>query len=55
MAFESLSDKLQKIMKKVKGQAKLTESNMDEMLREIIKLLKSLLAMLKKKLLVKKF
>lgn len=35
MAFESLSDKLQKIMKKVKGQAKLTESNMDEMLREI--------------------
>lgn len=35
MAFESLSDKLQKIMKKVKGQAKLTESNMDDMLREI--------------------
>jgi len=35
MAFESLSDKLQGILKKVKGQAKLTESNMDSMLKEI--------------------
>lgn len=35
MAFESLSDKLQGILKKVKGQAKLTESNMNSMLKEI--------------------
>lgn len=35
MAFESLSDKLQGIFKKVKGQAKLTESNMNSMLKEI--------------------
>ena len=35
MAFESLSDKLQKIFKKLSGQSKLTESNMEDMLREI--------------------
>lgn len=35
MAFESLTDKLSGIFKKLKGQARLTESNMDEMLKEI--------------------
>lgn len=35
MAFESLSDRMQGIFKKIKGQAKITESNMDEMLREV--------------------
>ncbi len=35
MAFESLGDKLQGIFKKIKGQAKLSESNMDDMLREV--------------------
>lgn len=35
MAFESLSERLQDSLKKVKGQATLTEENMDEMLREI--------------------
>lgn len=35
MAFESLSEKLQGIFKKISGQAKLTESNMDDMLKEI--------------------
>ena len=35
MAFESLSDRFQAILKKVKGQSRLTESNMDEMLKEI--------------------
>ncbi len=35
MAFESLSDKLSGIFKKIRGQARLTESNMDEMLKEI--------------------
>ncbi|MDY4848910.1 MAG: signal recognition particle protein [Bacilli bacterium] len=35
MAFESLSDKLSLIFKKIKGQARLTEANMDEMLKEI--------------------
>ena len=35
MAFESLSDKLSKVFKKIKGQARLTEANMDEMLKEI--------------------
>ena len=35
MAFESLSDRFQGIIKKVKGQHKLTEANMDEMLKEI--------------------
>ncbi len=35
MAFESLSDKLQGIFKKIRGQARLTESNMEDMLKEI--------------------
>ena len=35
MAFEQLSDKLQAVMKKVKGQSRLTEENMEEMLKEI--------------------
>ena len=35
MAFESLSDRFQGIIKKVKGQSKLTEANMVEMLKEI--------------------
>lgn len=35
MAFESLTDKLSQIFKKLRGQARLTESNMDEMLKEI--------------------
>ena len=35
MAFESLTDKLSGIFKKLRGQARLTESNMDDMLKEI--------------------
>ena len=35
MAFENLTEKLSRIFKKLKGQARLTESNMDEMLKEI--------------------
>ncbi len=35
MAFEGLQDRLQGIFKKLRGQARLTESNMDEMLKEI--------------------
>ena len=35
MAFEMLSDKLQGLFKKIRGQSKLTESNMEEILREI--------------------
>ena len=35
MAFESLSEKLSRIFKKIKGQARLTEANMDDMLKEI--------------------
>ena len=35
MAFESLSEKLQAIVKKISGQAKLSEANMEEMLKEI--------------------
>ncbi len=35
MAFESLSDKLSNIFKKIRGQARLTEKNMDDMLKEI--------------------
>ena len=35
MAFESLTDKLSSIFKKLRGQARLTENNMDDMLREI--------------------
>lgn len=39
MAFESLSDKLSRIFKKIRGQATLTEKNMDEMLSEVRKAL----------------
>ena len=35
MAFESLSERFRKIIKKIRGQARLTESNMDEMLKEV--------------------
>ena len=35
MAFENLSEKLSRIFKKLRGQARLSESNMDEMLKEI--------------------
>ncbi len=35
MAFESLTDKFSKILKKVRGQSRLTEKNMDEMLQEV--------------------
>ena len=35
MAFESLTDKLGNIFKKIKGQARLTEANMEAMLKEI--------------------
>ena len=35
MAFESLSDKFSSIFKKISGNARLTEKNMDDMLREI--------------------
>ncbi len=35
MAFESLSDKLSLIFKKIRGQARLSEANMEEMLKEV--------------------
>lgn len=35
MAFESLSERMQNIFKKLRGQSRLTESNMEEMLKEI--------------------
>ncbi len=35
MAFESLSERLQQTLKKIKGESKLTEQNMDDALREI--------------------
>ena len=35
MAFESLSEKFQSILKKIKGQSRLTEANMDDMLKEV--------------------
>lgn len=35
MAFEALTDKLSSIFKKLRGQARLSESNMDEMLKQI--------------------
>src|SRR5574344_1123904 len=35
MAFESLSDKFQRIIKKLKGQSRLSEANMDDMLKEV--------------------
>lgn len=39
MAFEALGDRLSRILKKVRGQATLTERNMDEMLSEVRKAL----------------
>lgn len=35
MAFEALTEKFQRIFKKIKGESRLTESNMDSMLKEI--------------------
>ena len=35
MAFERLGDKLQSLLKKIKGQSRLTNDNMEEMLKEI--------------------
>ena len=35
MAFEALTDKLSSIFKKLRGQARLTESNMEDMLKQI--------------------
>jgi len=35
MAFEMLGDKLQGILKALKGQSRLSEANMDEMLKEV--------------------
>lgn len=35
MAFESLSERLQKALKKITGRGKLTESDIDDMLREV--------------------
>ena len=35
MAFESLSDRLSKALKNITGQGKLTESNMNDMLKEV--------------------
>src|SRR5574344_1363695 len=35
MAFESLTEKFSKIVKKIKGESRLTESNMDDILKEI--------------------
>lgn len=35
MAFESLGEKFQRIIKKIKGQSRLTEDNMNEMLKEV--------------------
>lgn len=35
MAFESLSEKFQGILKKIRGQSRLTEANMDDMLKEV--------------------
>ena len=35
MMFESLSDKLQNVMKKLKGQTRITEKDLKDMLREV--------------------
>ena len=35
MAFEQLSEKFTKVIKKMKGEARLTDKNMDEMLKEV--------------------
>ena len=37
MAFDSLSERLQSTLKKVSGQGQLTESNMEEMLTEMVR------------------
>lgn len=39
MAFEALGDRLSRIIKKIRGQATLTEKNMDDMLQEVRKAL----------------
>ncbi len=59
MAFESLTERFQNILKKIKGQSRLTEANMDEMLKEIrvalleadvnFKVVKEFLAQIKEK------
>ena len=61
MAFEKLSDKLQHTIKKIKGQTRLTEQNVEEMLREIrvslleadvnFKVVKEFIAAIKEKML----
>ncbi len=35
MAFESLSERFQRALKKIRGQSRLTEANMDDMLKEV--------------------
>ena len=35
MAFEQLSEKFTRVIKKMKGEARLTDKNMDEMLKEV--------------------
>lgn len=35
MAFENLTEKFKRIFKTIKGEARLTESNMDSVLKEI--------------------
>lgn len=35
MAFEGLSSRLQDITRRIKGEARITESNMKDMLREV--------------------
>ena len=37
MAFESLSERLNKAFKNISGQGKLTEKNMNDMLKEVRK------------------
>ncbi len=59
MAFESLSERFARIFKKIRGQSRLTESNIDDMLKEIrvalleadvnFKVVKDFLAEVKKK------
>lgn len=59
MAFETLSERFQGIIKKIKGQSRLTEANMDEMLKEVrvalleadvnFKVVKSFIARVKEK------
>ena len=35
MAFDALTEKFSKVIKKIKGESHLTEKNMDEMLKEV--------------------